>query len=181
MPEDVVVSKYDALVTKIVLYEGDCHVAVGQAVKRGETLIKKTDKKAKGDVYGRIWLNESRIISSEKLIVRRTGRKETYYCSLDSEHEYKGVFTEYETEKSEVWLPMAVPLKVKKMEYYEVEEIKVEVDLEKEKEETISEAFSQLERKVPENAQNAKKWFLIKTVDKKVILDLYYEVEIKIS
>ena len=76
-PEGDVKSLYDALVTKIVLYEGECKTRVGDTVRAGDVLITKTDGNALGDVYGRVWIHEqtvvpfSRIVLGQHLLDRR--------------------------------------------------------------------------------------------------------------
>ena len=70
---------------------------------------------------------------------------------------------------------------VKKITYFEVAEKEETIDFEAQKEEILQRKFSEMEKSLPDSYENPKKWFFIKTVDKIYVLDLYYEVEIKIS
>ncbi len=181
MPGEEVGSKFDAVITKIDLYEGECLVKVGDVVKEGDILIKENGKTAKGDIYGRVWYTEQLIITQERIRMERTGRMEKVYVSTESEVKYGGIFRMYEKETREVILPFVIPIKAKEITYYEVEEKTEKVDFEAEKDHIISEAFEKMAARLPAERDKIKKWFLIKTVDKMKVLDLYYEIEIKIS
>lgn len=180
-PQGDVESKYDALVTKVVVYEGECKTKVGETVKAGDVLIKETDKSAKGDVYGRVWLHENVAIPFSEIALVRTGRKETVYCTGDKKPKYTGKFRLYEAEEEEIVLSTAVPVKARKVTYYEMEEKRREIDFEKQKEDILQTKFDRMERSLPVSCEKLKKWFFIKTVDKMYVLDLYYEIEMKIS
>ena len=176
------ISKYDALVTKIVLYEGTPETEVGKTVKAGETVIKAGESGvARGEVYGRIWLTEHIVVPLQRVVTYRTGRKEIVYTSTGSEEKYSGVFSLYEAVREEVWFPMVIPIKMRKTTYFEIKQKQETVDFEMQKEELIEEAFARMESRLPSDAQKVKKWFFIKTVDKTPVLDLYYETEVKVN
>lgn len=175
-------SKFDASITKIVVYNGEGAIKVGDAVKRGDVLISPDENGvARGEVFGRIFLNEQIVVPKERIVVRRTGRVKKTYSLIGREIKYKGDFLLYEKSERNVWTPLVLPLKVKETTYYELEEMMEKADIEREKEGLIAEAFERLEARLPQNAQNVKKWFFIKTVDKMTVLDLYYEAEVKIN
>ncbi len=180
-PEGEVKSLYDALVTKIVLYDGKCETRVGDTVRAGDVLISKTDGNAQGDVYGRVWIHEQTVVPLSRIVLRRTGREQTIFFTGDKAPEYRGEFRLYETETEEVLLRLAVPFKAKKITYHEVEEKEETIDFEERKEEIVQEKFDAMEKALPRPYEKLKNWFFIKTVDKMNVLDLYYEIEIKIS
>ena len=180
-PEGDVKSLYDALITKIVLYEGECKTRVGDTVRAGDVLITKTDGNALGDVYGRVWIHEQTVVPFSRIVLSRTGRKQTVVFTGDKAPKYRGEFRLYETETEDVLLRLAVPFKAKKITYYEVEEREETIDFEARKEEIIQEKFDAMEKTLPQPYEKLKNWFFIKTVDKMNVLDLYYEIEIKIS
>ncbi len=180
-PQGDLTSKYDALVTKVVVYEGECVTKVGETVKAGDVLIRETDKSAKGDVYGKVWLHENVAIPFSEITPERTGRYETIYCSGDKKPEYKGKFRLYERVEEEIVLRTAVPVKARKITYFEVEEKRREIDFEAQKDDILQAKFDRMEKSLPAACKKLKKWFFIKTVDKMYVLDLYYEIETKIS
>lgn len=175
-------SLYDALVTKVIIYEGEATVKVGDTVKEGDVLVKGTeDAAARGEVYGRIWLTERIVIPSQRIVTYRTGRAKTYYSFARTKEQKKDNFSCYEVERREVWLNLVIPLKVIETTYYEVEQRQEIVDPESQKEQLMQEAFTRLEARLPEGASEVKKWFSVKTVDKIPVLDLYYEAEVKLN
>ena len=181
VPQGNLVSNYDSIVTSVIVYEGESAVKAGDPVKKGDVLIQKTGEAALGDVYGRVWFTEQIVLSPKKIVTVRTGKKETVYTSRSLEPRYIGNFSLYETETEEVYLPLAVPIPARKTVYYEVITREEEIDWEKEIEETAKNVFLRMEKDLPTGAKKQNKWFLVKTVDKMRVLDLYYEVEIKLT
>ena len=111
-----VTSKYDASVTKIVVYDGEACVHNGDAIKEGDVLLKADQNGvARGEVYGRIWLNEQIVVTPERMVTYRTGRKKTVYSLVGIEERYKTDYTLYEKIEREVWMPLAVPMKFKEI------------------------------------------------------------------
>ena len=181
LPHGDVKSKYDALVTRVIVYEGECLVKAGDTVKTGDVLIKETDKSAKGEAYGRVWFHENAIIPFSEIALVRTGREETVIYTGDKKPEYRGKFDLYEVEETETVPKLPIPLKARKITYFEVEEKRIEIDFEAQKEDILRKKFDRIEKALPGPFEKPKKWFFIKTVDKMHVLDLYYEIEMKIS
>lgn len=186
-----VISKYDALITRVVTYSGSSVVKKGQAVKKGDKLITSdievgegvfAKEKALGDIYGRVWYTKSIVIMPTIMVNERTGNKEIYnYTFFRKNSEYKGKFANYEIESSSYLLPAIIPFRIYSKTYYETVSKEVECDYDRNKEGIIKENTQLLESELPSNAIKSRTWHIEKRVDKIVYLDIYYEVEIKIS
>ncbi len=86
-PKPLIVSRYDARVTRIVAREGTPTVKCGDIVKIGQTLIEGVaydqngevlvSTPADGEVYGSIALARTFTVSADEMVYRPTGRKAT--------------------------------------------------------------------------------------------------------
>lgn len=184
-----ITSKYDAVVTKVVLYSGTAVVKEGDTVLKGDTLIAPrkempdgtvTDIRALGDVYGRVWLSKECVFTPTIIESVRTGKSKTYVIGLNSDAEIKSPYKNYEKEESEIISPF-FPIKLKKITFYETKEKEREFDYSEERENIIKEKTKELESEIPEGAEKIRTWTSEKTVDKNVVLVIYYEIVLKIN
>lgn len=186
-----ILSKFDAVVTRIITYSGGAVIKKGQAVQKGDKLITSdivlqegivAKEKAMGDVYGRVWYTKSLVIPPTFMVNQRTGKKEIYnFTFFNFSKKYKGNFANYEIEKSSYLLPCILPFKITTYTYFETKSIEAEWDYERNKQGIIKDNTQLLENLLPEKAIKLRTWYIEKRVDKFVYLDIYYEVEMKIN
>lgn len=186
-----VLSKYDALITRIVTYSGSAAVKKGQAVKSGDKLIVPdiaagegvfTKEKPLGDIYGRVWYTKSIVIMPTIMVNERTGNIETYtHTFFNKSKEYSGKFVNYEKVSTTYMLPSIIPLRIYRQTYYETVSKEIEFSYDRNKEGIIKENTQMLESELPQEAIKLRTWHIEKRVDKIVYLDIYYEVEMKIN
>ena len=183
------VSKYDAIVTRIAVYSGTPMVNVGDTVKKGDVLVSPnktladgstTEIRTLGDVYGRIWLTKQCIITPTVIENVRTGKSKSYVLSAFGNVEVKSPYKTYETEEI-VFTDTTFPLKLKKITFFETDEKERELSYADERESIIRRKTEDLEREIPEGSEKVRTWFSEKTVDKNVVLDIYYEIIIKLT
>lgn len=82
-----IISKEDALITRIVTISGTKMVDVGKSVKKGDTLIDakkiienvEVSEKAIGEVYGKVWRKKDVFIPDKVQDLVETGKVETYH------------------------------------------------------------------------------------------------------
>lgn len=192
-PNDLspILSKYDALITRIVTYSGSAVVQKGQAVRKGDMLISPeilleedltAQEKALGDIYGRVWFTKNLVFTPTIMVKQRTGKKETFnYTFFKKDEQYKGSFTDYEMEETSYLLPCIFPFKIHRRTYYETVSKEIEWDYESNKQGIIKENTYLIENTLPQDAIKLRTWYVEKRVDKNVNLDIYYEVEMKIN
>lgn len=183
-----ITSKYDSLITRLVVTSGTPLVKVGQAVQQGKELIApyliadeqtKVLCKAGGEVYGRIWLTIDRYYEDKKLTFKRTGRRFVVYDlkAFNWIANKKQPYNYYEIEQEIVYIGAAIPIKMVKYTYYETEKSYVDFDFDLYRDTLIKELSSELEIQIPEGGEFIRSWYEVKRLDKKTQLVIYYEVE----
>lgn len=184
------ISKYDAIITSVNTYSGQAEVKVGDSVKKGDVLIshQKTladgtilESKAMGDVYGRVWITKQLVCTPTIIEKVRTGNKKIYFISDEKKFNGAVDYSNYEIEISDFYSPSIFPCKMKKIVVYEIEEKERKFDFDTEKESLINEKIMDIEKDLPTDAKKTRWWYFVKTVDKNTILDLYYEIVVKLT
>lgn len=182
-------SKYDSVITRIVVTGGTALVKKGQSVQKGQKLIgahiladedTTVYTKAGGQVYGKVWLTKSKVIQPQKIVYEKTGKTYTEYNIpfLNwAKKKSKVSFLHYEKKTEKVIIGGGINFAVEKTTYYETIPKKVEVDVLKEAEVEIIKLFEKLEGEITEDMERVRKWFELKRLDKTVKIDIYYEVE----
>lgn len=183
-------SNSDGIVTRVIVYSGTAEVKAGDTVRKGQKLISSdvildenltAKEKALGDIYGRVWISKNLTYYPTIIERRRTGRTETKVNAFKKNSEYKGGFSMYEEETQEFYLNSVFPIKMYKTTYYEVEETEAEFDFDANSEGIIKEATHALEETLPEDCIKLRTWYNVKRLDKIVVLDIYYEIETKLT
>lgn len=185
-----VVSNYDGIVTRVIVYSGSAAVKSGDTVKSGQVLISSdiildealtAKERALGEVYGRVWVSKSLVYPPTVMVRKRTGRTETVVKAFVPQTKYKGDFALYETETVSYYSESVIPVKYYVTTYYEVVETEREFDFDANYEGIIKEATETLESELPAESEKCRTWYTIKRLDKTVYLEIYYEIEIKIN
>lgn len=185
-----IVSNYDGIITRIITYSGAPCVKKGDTVVKGQKLIScdreladgiTVKENALGDIYARVWVSENKIFTPTVITTRRTGRKETRVTFFGFPKKYNGNFTSYETECVKRDLGGSSALSYYVTTYYETEETTVEFDFFADEENIVKEETEKLANRLPEGSIPLRTWYSVKRLDKNVGLDIYYEIELKIS
>lgn len=187
-----ILSKYDGIVTNVIVYSGSASVKKGDSVRVGQTLISSdilldeekglvAKEKPLGEIYGRVWITESRTFHPYIVEKKRTGNTETVVKFFYPQRKYTGKFSLYDAETEVIYLDSVVPVKMYKTTYYEVKEYEREFDFETNKEGIVKEETERLEERLPEGCKKLRAWYDVKRLDKIIYLELYYEIETKIN
>lgn len=141
--KQVILSRYDATVTRVVCSGGTAKAQIGRIVKRGDVLIegalydqageKLKDVPAEGIVYGKIVKNSTRLVSLDAYEYARTG-KQKRVTSLNvfglEIGKLRSPFETFESETHESELSAFLPVKVKQVTYYETSALSLDRSLE---------------------------------------------------
>lgn len=185
-----IISKYDAQVTRVVVLSGTAKVEKGDSIKAGAVLIEpyytlgdnqdiKVQSGADGYVYGRVWYTKSYVFSQTIIETKRTGRmqKKTDFHLPFFKTQQHCTFELFEKKSIQGVLYCPLPIKVNQVTYYELENKERTFIFEEEKESILAKAYLELDALLPQDTAVARKWYIVKTLDKTTILDIYYEVE----
>lgn len=133
-----VISKFDAIVTRIITLSGTPLVSSGTRVKKGEILIdgyyifqeNKLETYAKGEVYGKIYKSEKLTVLKDKTVKKRTGKKEVFTTVTMpgknvniSNLLKKCKFKEYDVEVNSGRINGILPLSLTKVTAFETETV----------------------------------------------------------
>jgi hypothetical protein len=138
---------------------------------------------ADGYVYGRVWYTKSYTFNDTIVEVKRTGKSErkvglrSFFFDIEPKCDYQ-IF-EQENTKSVLRAPL--PVLMEQVTYYELAKTERQFDFEREKETILADAYREIEAHLPADAKVERKWYIVKTLDKTTVLDIYYEVEQIIS
>jgi|GEM_PF-5397864 len=181
----------DAVITRIVCIKGTAVVNVGQAVRAGTVLIEGYTKIgeeyvsccALGEVYGKVYIGEKLTVTGTVIEKRRTGKTETVSALVlrGNAKLAKSTFESFDTETTEAYISDILPAKIVTAVYYETVNVETPVDINIQKALLIKEAQKRVKLRLPENADIKRNWAVEKKVDNLYIIDVYYEIEQKIS
>ena len=184
-------SNYDAIVTRIVTFDGGAAVKSGDTVRCGDVLISPdvviddekgliAHTKPLGEVYGRVWISKEYVFYPTVCTKVRTGKtyKSTRFFANTPAKNMP--FSQYEV-GIERYSFGSFPIPVYVNTYYELEEREVEFDFDKNSDGIIKEATEALESELPKGCKKLDHRFEIKRLDKTVQLVIYYEIETKIN
>lgn len=150
--KNVALSRFDAVVTKVVTRRGTATVKVGDVVKKGSTLIEGVAYSSlgeplytcepDGEVYGKISLTFGTVLSRECVEYQRTGRakKIVTYTLFGNELGKKSPpYENYSLVKTTGAYDIFIPLYVNSYNYYETEAVTVMRDIEELKNQFVQE------------------------------------------
>lgn len=184
------ISNYDAIVTDVVVLSGEAKVKSGDTVKKGDILISHIKEledgnvlksKPLGTIKGRTWISKEYVFSTEIIERKRTGEKSVWFTSQKAKAKPRISFGMYELEEERVFNAGLFPFALKKHTAYEVVAIKRKFDFESEKEGIIERKVKEIEESLPKDCEKVKYWCLEKTVDKNVVLVIYYEIVVNLT
>ena len=185
-----VISDFDGVVTKVVCHAGTPLVRQGDTVRKGDVLIsssvtaadgKETKVRALGEVYGRVWVTEESVFTPTVIVTEETGKEKCYIVSENARSRIIPPFPSCNDEESILFDGRFFPLKFIKIIYKETNEKEMDFDYYAQRETLIAEKTAQLEATLPEGVEKIRTWFSEKTVDKNVLLVIYYEIVINLS
>lgn len=158
----VLISKYDAVVTKIDNYSGDVHFKVGDIVKKGDVLI-SSDYEAKGKIKGKVYFSKSKLYNKVQQKQVLTGKFKTIKtlsifdkCLLKTQNNI--YFSNYLTKKCDFYLfkNFLIPIKCVEIYYFETKLIEEIVEFETVEEKIKNELYDEVVQDVPDgvNVEN---------------------------
>lgn len=190
-----IVASEDAVISRVLCYSGTPVVKEGDSVKKGQTLIEgyieignkddannyqKVEVAARGEIFARVWQEESLSLSQTTIIFERTGKAQTFYETIIFGKEIKSSrktdFSYFELEKKQVFIGGIIPLAVNVYTYHELAENVVGLD-EVYIEQKIFEAKSKIVSRLLEDEKVCLDWKIEKKLDNLLQIDIYYEVE----
>lgn len=182
-----VLSRTDAVVTRLVVMSGTALVKAGDAVKKGATLIapyllvneEEVPVRGVGEIYGKVYHGKTLYYPDTVMTASRTGRYETRVEIRIGgiATEVRSPFISFEEEIRVVKGSPVLPIEYVYHTFYETEFVGVPFDFEREKELLIKEGFDDLERSLPQGATVLDRFYNVKRVDNSTVLELYYETE----
>ncbi len=189
-PCDLVATS-DAIVTKVVTYQGTPVVSIGDVVARGSTLISgniaiteelSIDVAAAGEVYGLVYHQERIMVPKTTIKRTRTGASSTRTAVgyLKWDRETTSPYDNYDVEVEVICELPLLNLYVKKYTYHEVAIEEHAIDWDSQSKGIIEGAYAALEARLPEDATIHNRDCKVKKLDNYYLLELYYQTEEKI-
>ena len=180
------VSNYNAIVTKINLFAGDCKIKKGDLVQEGDVLIKNNNG-AKAEIFGKVYFSSTMIFNEKQYVVEETGNVfETYSYGFGDVFIYKNAenctFQNYNLEETKEVLikNLFIPVICKKYVYKEVV-IKEKIIKFESVEENLKEKLKkETLEKLPEGAIAGKVTYSIVKENNYVRIDCFIETEISL-
>lgn len=186
-----IVAQYDCIVTRVVVYSGAAKVKAGDTVRKGAVVIScdvptgedgaTTKERANGIIYGRVWVTDSTIYTPIVMQRYRTGNVKTLTSLKWNEKSISRPFSDYDVEKRNIILDNAIPLPLIVTTYYETKTRETEFDFDANKDGLIKARRDFLEKNFPADGKVLRMWYNTKRLDKITQLDIYYELETKIT
>ena len=136
-----------------------------------------------GEVYGTVYYNERIVVTDTKIVMERTGRIQTIRQLL-MWGEPKPVSPEFstcETEQKVSYISGIIPIKLVTTVFYETAAVTVPYDYMAEEELLYHEALARIRLLFPPESIPKNHWKISKKIDKNYVIDVYYEVEQRIS
>ena len=189
-------SRYDAVVTRVIVRSGTSEVAPGKVVKAGDILIggyhiadntpsdgeesgDRIDVNADGEVYGKVYTHKRFVIPNKNYAFVKTGKssikRQLGFNNLTILKSGKIPYEFFEVATTEIKLFGVLPLKVVTFEYFELKKVEIEQNtyIENLKNKFDSEFIEAMSGE----AKLLSKNYEIKTVEGVKYLDIFYETE----
>ena len=189
-------SRYDAVVTRVIVRSGTSEVAPGKVVKAGDILIggyhiadntpsdgeesgDRIDVNADGEVYGKVYTHKRFVIPNKNYAFVKTGKssikRQLGFNNLTILKSGKIPYEFFEVATTEIKLFGVLPLKVVTFEYFELKKVEIEQNtyIENLKNKFDSEFIEAMSGE----AKLLSKNYEIKTVEGVKYLDIFYVTE----
>ncbi|MDE6967188.1 MAG: sporulation protein YqfD [Clostridia bacterium] len=193
-------SKNDAIITRVIVRSGTSEFAVGERVKAGDILIggyhiadntpsdgeengERVEVYADGEVYGKVYTHKRFVIPKQNFTFVKTGKskvkRQLGFNNLAVIKAGKAPYEFYELLKSEVNLFGILPIKVTTYEYFELKKVQIEQNayIEQLKNKFDNEFKSSLDMDTKLLTKN----YEIKEIEGIKYLDIFYETEQRID
>lgn len=185
-PSKVLISKFDAVITRQEIFSGNAKHKVGDVVKKGEILV-ESDEQSSGVIEGKVYFSAGEIYNENQQVVTFTGRKfynrkfKIFQKTLINDTK-TNIFSQYLTKKCVFSLNknLFIPIVCEEEIVYEVE-IKNKIIGFKEKETEIKTRLKeQLKEQVGEMFDENKITFSVVRDGSYVRVDCYAEIEMSL-
>ncbi len=181
-----IISKHDAVITKINVFAGESEFKVGDIVKAGDLLIKNTNG-ASGEIEGKVYYNASIIYNENQQYLERTGNKYVVrnivlFNKLKLNHGKKPIFNNFETEICDFYLydQYLVPIKIQEITYYEMSVKERIVPFKDVEDKILNDAYNDALRKVEDITKISNVTYSIVTEENYTRVDCFIETIINL-
>ena len=189
------IAPYNMLITNIQVFSGTANVKIGDLVKKGHVLVYAYMEDGAGEIINcepsaniqsDIWFTNEIYYKTKEIIQVRTGNKEVQTNILFGGRLLKNNISSSKFEKYEVEIKeflicdFLLPIKAKKVIYYEIEEVEIERDFEADKDLIISECYKNAVEKVPTGFEIIKEDIVVSEVENGFIVSAYLKSPFKI-
>lgn len=178
-----IVSKYDAVITKIKTFIGSPKVKVGELVKSGDVLIENNDG-AKGEIFGKVYFSASKIYNQNQQKQLFTGkifrvRNFSIFGKNLTNNQNSHGFSSFLEEKCDfyLWNNCFLPLICEETIYYETEIVNQIIPFENVENDVLSECYDDAIKAVPDDASVLNVTYSVVTEGDFTRVDCFVEVE----
>ncbi len=179
-----IVSKYNAVVTKIETYVGEAAVKVGDIVQIGDVLIKNKEG-AKGIIEGKVYFVSTIIYNENRQYTEKTGNsyrvRNINFCNLFKINgKNKCPFQSFVLEKSNTFITenYLLPVYVEEETYYEVEIKNKIIPFEEVESQITNSAYEDAIKKVPDKEKITNVTYSVVKEGSYTRVDCFIEAEI---
>ena len=144
-----IISKYDAVVTKVKVDSGESSIKVGDVVRVGDVLI-KSETSAHGEIFGKVSFVSTRIYNENQVKQVRTGNileeKIFSFCNKNIvKPQNINYFSKYIVEKCDFYIlgNFLLPLKCEIVKYVEIENMDILVPFKNNEEQIKNELYDE--------------------------------------
>lgn len=177
------VSKYDAVITKIKTFIGNTKVEVGSLVKAGDVLI-ENDNGAKGEIFGRVYFSASKIYNQNQQKQLFTGRifrvrNFSMFGKNLTNNQNVHCFSSFLAKKCSfyLWNNCFLPLVCDETIYYETEIVSQIIPFENVENEILNECYSNAVKNIPIDSSVLNVTYSVVTEGDFTRVDCFVEVE----
>lgn len=182
-----IISKFDAVVSRVDLHVGKLNVSVGDIVRTGDVLVINDDG-AKADVFGKVYCTATIIYDENQEVAIKTGKSvvDKVYRINDLilfKHVKNKVFSKYLTKKCSFYIceNYFLPIICEEVLYEEVEIEKKIIPFEDVKEKVKDNVHNEAMKKVKDDFEVLGETFSIVQEGRYTRVDCFIECEVKIA